>query len=91
MTTSTRHPFSDHTEHLISIGAAENTKRLIREKGFTGVAVEADWPDAYRVNRFVRGVSEDADAEQALAGFRWFTQGMWRRRGEIPETYTSAV
>ena len=31
------------------------TKRLIAEKGFTAVAVEADWPDAYRVNRYVRG------------------------------------
>lgn len=31
---------------------AEITRRLIREKGFTAVAVEADWPDAYRVNRY---------------------------------------
>ena len=30
-------------------------RRLIEEKGFTAVAVEADWPDAYRVNRYVRG------------------------------------
>src|SRR5437764_365540 len=35
---------------------AEITKRLIMEKGFTAVAVEADWPDAFRVNRYVRGV-----------------------------------
>jgi erythromycin esterase-like protein len=28
---------------------------LITEKGFTVVAVEADWPDAYHVNRYVRG------------------------------------
>ncbi|MFW6296565.1 MAG: erythromycin esterase family protein, partial [Halothece sp.] len=33
---------------------AEITKRLIQEKGFNAVAVEADWPDAYRINRFVR-------------------------------------
>jgi erythromycin esterase-like protein len=30
---------------------AEITKQLIEKKGFTFVAVEADWPDAYRVNR----------------------------------------
>lgn len=30
---------------------ANITKRLIEEKGFTAVAVEADWPDAFRVNR----------------------------------------
>jgi len=54
------------------------TQRLIREKGFTAVAVEADWPDAWRVNRYVRGLSQDADATQALSGFRRFPAWMWR-------------
>jgi erythromycin esterase-like protein len=54
------------------------TQRLIREKGFTAVAVEADWPDAWRVNRYVRGLSEDEDAPQALSGFRRFPAWMWR-------------
>ena len=45
---------------------AEITKRLILEKGFTAVAVEADWPDAWRVNRYVRGLSGDVDANAAL-------------------------
>jgi erythromycin esterase-like protein len=45
--------------------------------GFTAVAVEADWPDAYRVNRYVRG-SDDVDAVQALADFRRFPSWMWR-------------
>lgn len=54
------------------------TQRLIREKGFTAVAVEADWPDAWRVNRYVRGLSEDADATQALSGFKRFPAWMWR-------------
>jgi erythromycin esterase-like protein len=57
---------------------AELTRRLIDEVGYTAVAVEADWPDAYRVNRFVRGVGSDADAEQALSGFERFPQWMWR-------------
>lgn len=56
------------------------TKRLIRERGFTAVAVEADWPDAYRVNRYVRGTDDDADANEALAGFKRFPQWMWRNR-----------
>jgi erythromycin esterase-like protein len=51
------------------------TRRLIEEKGFCAVAVEADWPDAYRVNRFVRGHGHDAGAEQALRGFKRFP--MW--------------
>jgi erythromycin esterase-like protein len=57
---------------------AEITQRLVREKGFTTVAVEADWPDAYRVNRYVRGQGDDATAEQALGGFQRFPQWMWR-------------
>jgi erythromycin esterase-like protein len=54
------------------------TRRLIEERGFAAVAVEADWPDAYRVNRFVRGRGEDATAEEALRGFRRFPTWMWR-------------
>src|SRR5688572_30610637 len=44
---------------------AQITKRLIEEKGFTAVAVEADWPDAYRVNRYVRATGSDADGKDA--------------------------
>ena len=57
---------------------AEITKRLILEKGFTAVAVEADWPDAWRVNRYVRGLSGDVDANAALSGFGRFPAWMWR-------------
>ena len=56
----------------------EITKRLIQEKGFTAVAVEADWPDAYRVNRYVRGVNDDATAVEALGEFQDFPTWMWR-------------
>jgi erythromycin esterase-like protein len=44
------------------------TRWLLEEKGFCAVAAEADWPDAYRVNRHVRGRSEDATAEAATEG-----------------------
>jgi erythromycin esterase-like protein len=54
------------------------TQRLIAEQGFTAVAVEADWPDAYRVNRYVRGASDDRDAREALSGFQRFPSWMWR-------------
>jgi erythromycin esterase-like protein len=57
---------------------AEITKRLITEKGFSAVAVEADWPDAYRVNRYVRGQSDDRDARAALGDFQRFPTWMWR-------------
>ena len=57
---------------------AEITKRLIKEKGFIAVAVEADWPDAFRVNRYVRGLGQDKNANEALGGFKRFPTWMWR-------------
>lgn len=41
------------------------TQRLITEKGFTAVCAEADWPDAYRINRYVRGTGDGATSLQA--------------------------
>ena len=69
---------ASHGTHEFYRVRAEITKRLIREKGFTAVAVEADWPDAYRVNRYVRGAGDDADAVEALGGFERFPAWMWR-------------
>src|SRR5262245_29627478 len=67
-----------HGTHEFYRERAQITKRLIRECGFSAVAVEADWPDAYRVNRFLRGANTDVDAADALAGFKRFPQWMWR-------------
>jgi erythromycin esterase-like protein len=69
---------ASHGSHEFYRERAEITKRLIAEQGFTAVAVEGDWPDAYRVNRFVRGESDDANAEEALSDFRRFPSWMWR-------------
>jgi erythromycin esterase-like protein len=69
---------ASHGTHEFYHERAEITKRLITEKSFTAVAVEADWPDAYRVNRYVRGLSDDVDAEEALTDFRRFPTWMWR-------------
>jgi len=69
---------ASHGTHEFYRIRSEITKRLITGWGFSGVAVEADWPDAYRVNRFVRAESDDADATEALGGFRRFPQWMWR-------------
>jgi erythromycin esterase-like protein len=69
---------ASHGTHEFYRVRAEITKRLIREAGFTAVAVEADWPDAYRVNRYVRALGDDTDAAEALEGFERFPQWMWR-------------
>jgi len=69
---------ASHGTHEFYQQRAEITKRLIQEKGFTAVAVEADWPDAYRINRYVRGASDDPDSIDALANFQRFPTWMWR-------------
>jgi erythromycin esterase-like protein len=69
---------ASHGTHEFYRARAEITKRLIAEERFTLVAVEADWPDAYRVNRFVRGGGDDTSAEEALGDFRRFPSWMWR-------------
>lgn len=69
---------SSHGTHEFYQARAEITKWLIEEKGFCAVAAEADWPDAYRVNRYVRGLGGDTTAEEALRGFERFPSWMWR-------------
>ena len=69
---------SSHGTHEFYAARAEITKWLIVNKGFNAVAAEADWPDAYRVNRYVRGVGDDTSPEEALRGFQRFPAWMWR-------------
>jgi len=69
---------ASHGTHEFYSIRAKITKRLIAEKGFDAVAVEADWPDAYRINRFVRGIGDDTEAIDALGDFKRFPAWMWR-------------
>ena len=50
---------ASHGTHEFYRERAQISKRLIVERGFSAVAVEADWLDAYRVNTFVRGTGGD--------------------------------
>lgn len=64
---------------------AELTKRLIADKGFTIVGVEGDWPDCYRVNRYVKGRSDSGvSAEAVLHAFDRWPTWMWANR-EVAE------
>jgi erythromycin esterase-like protein len=69
---------ASHGTHEFYRERALVTRRLITEHGFTGVAVEADWPAAWRVNRYVTGRGQDASAAEALDDFRRFPAWMWR-------------
>jgi erythromycin esterase-like protein len=71
---------ASHGTHEFYRERARITQRLIEEHGFTVVAVEADWPDAYRVNRWVRGSGSDTVAAEALGDFERFPRWMWRNR-----------
>src|SRR5437763_14127406 len=67
-----------HGTHEFSSERAAITKRRIAEKGFSVVAIEADWPDSPRVPRYVRGNTADANANEALSGFHRVAIWMWR-------------
>lgn len=69
---------ASHGTHEFYAARAQITQRLIKEKGFTAVAVEGDWPDAYCINRYVRGIGDGGTSINALAGFQRFPTWMWR-------------
>jgi erythromycin esterase-like protein len=69
-----------HGTHEFYRIRADLTRALILQRGFTAVAAEADWPDAYRANGWVRLLGKDQTAEDALADFTRFPRWMWRNR-----------
>jgi erythromycin esterase-like protein len=74
---------ASHGTHEFYRTRAELTKHLILRRGFNIIAVEADWPDAYRANRWVQHASSDADADAALGDFKRFPRWMWRNRDVV--------
>lgn len=55
--------------------------RLIQECGFSFVAVEGDWPDCYRVNRYVKAYPDSGrSAEEVLHAFERWPTWMWANR-----------
>jgi erythromycin esterase len=60
------------------------SKRLIEERGFSFIAVEGDWPDCYRVNRYVKQMPESgSDASSVLHAFERWPTWMWANREVI--------
>ena len=68
---------SHGTEDFYATRAAI-TRRLVSDHGFRAVTLEADWPDTFRVHRYVTGSSEDRNAQDALSDFHRFPRWMWR-------------
>src|SRR5690349_25154024 len=67
---------ASHGTHEFYAERAALTRELIESGHVQAVAIEGDWPDAYRVNRYVLGRSMDQDAEQALRGVQRFPTWM---------------
>src|SRR5204862_3800069 len=74
---------ASHGTHEFYAIRAALTRRLIEEKGFRAVALEADWPDSFCVHRFVTGRSDDTRASEALSDFRRCPSWMWRSTGVV--------
>jgi len=67
-----------HGTHEYYTWRAAVTKRLVADHGFSFVAVEGDWPDCYKVNRFVKGYDGAGDdARDTLEAFRRWPTWMW--------------
>ena len=61
------------------------SRRLIEESGFSFVAVEGDWPDCYRVNRYAKLYEGSGDsAREVLHAFERWPTWMWANR-EVAE------
>jgi erythromycin esterase len=60
---------------------SEITKKLIKESGFSFMAVEGDWPDCYNVNRYIKGISGSGkSAYDVLYSFNRWPTWMWANR-----------
>ena len=69
---------ASHGTHEYYTWRAYISKRLIEEKGFNFIAVEGDWPDCYRLNRFVKGYNPGyKSAFNVLHAFNRWPTWMW--------------
>ncbi len=69
---------ASHGTHEFYTWRTAISKRLIREKGFSFIAVEGDWPDCYRINRFVKGYGDAGhDIRELLMRFDRWPTWMW--------------
>jgi erythromycin esterase-like protein len=67
---------ASHGTHEYYTWRTAVSRRLIEEKGFSFIAVEGDWPDCYRVNRYVKG-EEGGSAREVLHAFNRWPTWMW--------------
>jgi erythromycin esterase-like protein len=75
---------STHGSHEFYQARSEITERLITEKGFMAVAIEGDFPDVYRLHRYLQGEGKPNEWDKALNQFKRFPTWMWRNTTLLP-------
>lgn len=60
---------ASHGTHEYYTWRSHISKRLIEEKGFSFIAVEGDWPDCYRLNRFVKNYPDSGKIAERYDAF----------------------
>jgi erythromycin esterase len=69
---------ASHGTHEYYTWRKEISKLLIREKKFSFIAVEGDWPDCYRINRFIKGYTDSGTTiQEVLHAFNRWPTWMW--------------
>ncbi len=69
---------ASHGTHEYYAWRAHISKKLIEEKGFNFIAVEGDWPDCYRLNRFIKGYDPGSESVfRVLHAFDRWPTWMW--------------
>src|SRR5438128_545932 len=69
---------ASHGTHEYYTWRTAISKRLIAEKGFNFIAVEGDWPDCYKINRYIKGYKDGGDfSTEVLMNFDRWPTWMW--------------
>lgn len=69
---------ASHGTHEYYTWRTEISKKLIEQKGFSFIAVEGDWPDCYRLDRYVKNyVDAGKSAYDVLHAFNRWPTWMW--------------
>ena len=69
---------ASHGTHEYYTWRTAITKRLVAEQGFFFIAVEGDWPDCYKINRYIKGHADaGSDVPEVLHHFDRWPTWMW--------------